>query len=78
MKLLTTLTRENVRVPQACCVHFDGFASLVSPGRGWGAIGWVTDQGDPYWATEQFKVRYCPFCGAKLRGPNGEPIDASD
>ncbi len=63
-----------ISVAYACCRSFDGWASLIRPGWGHGAIGWVTDQGDPHWATEQFILTYCPFCGSKLRDPNGDPL----
>ncbi len=64
----------NISVRYACCQVFDGWASMIRPGFGHGAIGWVTDQGDPHWATEQFILTYCPFCGSKLRDPNGDPL----
>lgn len=69
------LTRADVEIAYACCGSFNGFASRVRAGFGWGAIGWVTDQGPAHYATESFILSHCPFCGAKLRGPDGETLD---
>lgn len=58
-----------------CCAVFAGFANRNGgPDRGHGSIGWITDQGEPRWGTSSFYLKFCPFCGALLRGPNGEAL----